>query len=219
MKGWFITGTDTGVGKTFVTALLLRALAARGNRVVGIKPVASGCRATRQGLRSEDAETLAAAGNVAARYDELNPYAFEPATAPHLAARSAGVRLDAAAIAARCRSFETRCDFALVEGVGGWLVPLNETESMADVARMLGFPVVVVVGLRLGCINHALLTCRAVGEAGLPMAGWIANGIDPEEAEADRVIEAIKTRVEAPLLARVPNRPSESFALPEGLEP
>lgn len=213
MNGWFVTGTDTGVGKTFVTALLLRGLAARGHRVIGLKPVATGCRATPDGLRSEDAELLLAAGNVRAHYEDSNPHAFAPPVAPHLAAEAAGVRLDAETIARLCRTVAARANFTLVEGIGGWLVPLNETETVADLARALALPVIVVVGLRLGCINHALLTCRAVRETGLPLAGWIANGMDPELSQADQLIAAIEMRVDAPLLARVPHRPPESFSL------
>lgn len=218
MKGWFVTGTDTGVGKTFVTTLLLRGLAARSWRVVGLKPVATGCRMTPEGLRNEDAEMLRAAANVPASYAEVNPHAFEPPMAPHLAAQAAAVRLDAAVIAAHCRIFAPRCDATLVEGIGGWLVPLNETETIADLARAIGMPVIVVVGLRIGCINHALLTCRAVCGAGLSLAGWIANFIDPELAEPERMIETIAQRVPAPLLARVPFRPSGSFTLAGALD-
>lgn len=217
MKGWFVTGTDTGVGKTYVAAMLLRGLAARGLRAAGFKPVATGCRATPEGLRSGDAEILRAASNVRFDYAESNTHAFELPIAPHLAARQLGVRLDARDLAARCRAFVGRCDAVIVEGIGGWLVPLNDTESVADLARLLGLPVVVVVGLKLGCINHALLTFRAVREAGLPLAGWVANEVVPETAEIEGVIETIKRRVEAPLLGRVPYAPAQSISRLESL--
>ncbi|MCK7577912.1 MAG: dethiobiotin synthase [Chromatiales bacterium] len=198
MRNLFVTGTDTGVGKTRVSVALLRAAVARGERAVGMKPVASGCRATPPGLRSEDAEALIAAGNVAAAYDDVNPYAFLPPTAPHLAAAAAGVSIDPGRIRAAYRRLAADAGRVVVEGVGGWLVPIGAHATMADVARALELPVVLVVGMRLGCINHALLTAQAVPRAGCRLAGWVANHVDPEVPEG--YLEALQALLDAPLI-------------------
>lgn len=198
MRNLFVTGTDTGVGKTRVSAALLRAAVARGERVLGMKPVASGCRATPLGARSEDAEALLAAGNVAAVYDDVNPYAFLPPTAPHLAAAAAGVTIDIERIRACYQRLAARAGRVVVEGVGGWLVPIGAQATMADVVRALDLPVVLVVGMRLGCINHALLTAQAVHAAGCRIIGWVANHIDPEVPPGYRA--ALEERVAAPLI-------------------
>ena len=198
MRNLFVTGTDTGVGKTRVSAALLRAAVARGRRAVGMKPVASGCRATPQGLRSQDAEALLAAGNVAAAYDDVNPYAFLPPTAPHLAAAMAGVSIDIERIRAAYRRLCADAGHVVVEGVGGWLVPIGANATMADVVRALDLPVVLVVGMRLGCINHALLTAPAVQAAGCRLIGWVASHVDPEVP--DGYLAALQERLPAPLV-------------------
>lgn len=197
-RGLFVTGTDTGVGKTRVSAALLRAAVARGRRAVCMKPVASGCRTTPQGLRSEDAEALLAAGNVAAAYDEVNPYAFAPPTAPHLAAAVAGVTIDIERVCAGYRRLAAHAELVVVEGVGGWLVPIGPNATMVDVVRALELPVVLVVAMRLGCINHALLTAQAVQAAGCRLIGWVANHVDPEVP--DGYLAALKERLPAPLI-------------------
>ncbi len=202
--GWFITGTDTGVGKTRVAESLLRALAQPGERAVGMKPVASGCRVTDAGRRSEDAERLLAAGNVPADYADVNPYTFLPAIAPHLAAHEENVEIGLPRILESFRRLRARADWIVVEGVGGWKVPLAERLMLADVARAMRLPVIVVVGLRLGCLNHALLTIEAIQRDDIPLAGWIANRIDPDMARAEDNIAALESRVAAPLLARFP---------------
>ena len=202
--GVFVTGTDTGVGKTLVGTALVRRLAGTGRRVAAMKPVASGCERTRAGLRNADALALAAASNLAADYDCINPYAFEPAIAPHLAAREAGVVIDPARILAAFRALSERADAVVVEGVGGWQVPIGDDATMADVARLLDLPVVLVVGIRLGCINHALLTAQAVRAAGLSLAGWVACRVDPACERPEENVAAIGERLAAPLLGDIP---------------
>ncbi|HHO67922.1 MAG TPA: dethiobiotin synthase, partial [Gammaproteobacteria bacterium] len=169
-----------------------------------MKPVASGCERTRAGLRNADALALAAASNLAADYDCINPYAFEPAIAPHLAAREAGVVIDPARILAAFRALSERADAVVVEGVGGWQVPIGDDATMADVARLLDLPVVLVVGIRLGCINHALLTAQAVRAAGLSLAGWVACRVDPACERPEENVAAIGERLAAPLLGDIP---------------
>ena len=187
--GCFVAGTDTGVGKTRVGAALCRALVSRGLRVAGMKPVATGAfRDGPAGLRNGDALALRAAANVEAPYELTNPYCFEPAISPHLAAADAGERIDPARIGRCFEALASRADIVVVEGTGGWLAPIGATMTMADVAGTLSLPVVLVVGLRLGCLNHAALTLRGIRDARLPFAGWIANAIDPAFARgADNV--------------------------------
>jgi len=204
-RGWFITGTDTGVGKTLVTSAMLHVLAGKGERVVGMKPVASGCREVDGMLRSDDADSLIMAGSVAAGYDLVCPYRFVPAIAPHIAAMEAGRDIDIDIIVDNYRQLAQRADRVLVEGVGGWEVPLGERLSMADVAVELGLPVVIVVGARLGCINHALLTRQAVHARGLPLAGWVFNHIDPDMQRTVAVLDALRERMGSPLLGVVPH--------------
>jgi len=204
-RGWFITGTDTGVGKTRVAERLLRALVQQGERAVGMKPVASGCRVTHASRRCEDAERLLAAGNVAADYVDVNPYGFTPAIAPHLAAREENVEIGLPRILESFRRLLERADWIVVEGVGGWNVPLAERLMLADVVRAMQLPVIVVVGLRLGCLNHALLTIEAIQRDEIALAGWIANLIDLDMQRVDENIAALESRIAAPLLARFPH--------------
>jgi len=199
--GYFVTGTDTGVGKTLVACALLHAMAGGGQRVVGMKPVAAGRDADGS---FHDVENLMAASNVVAPRERVNPYAFDPPVAPHLAAERAGSRIQISVIVAAFEKLRAGCDRVVVEGAGGFRVPLNDREDMADLARALGLPVILVVGLRLGCLNHALLTARAVREAGLPLAGWVANLVDPEMLETDANVATLEARLECPLLARLP---------------
>lgn len=209
MKGYFITATDTDAGKTFISAGLLRSLSSRGYRTLGLKPVASGCRLTSQGLQNDDARQLMQAANVALDYQTVNPYAFEPAIAPHIAAEQVNVSIDLQHIARLVEAQKSRADYVLVEGVGGWLVPLNASETIADLARLLNFPVILVVNMRLGCINHALLTAQSITAAGLPLAGWIANhamtGSSPAMDCLQENVQTLKTRLETPFLGYVPH--------------
>ena len=206
MKGYFITATDTDAGKTFVTAGLLYAVSQLPFKTIGFKPVASGCIATAQGLRNEDALQLIAAANTQMNYSIINPYAFEPAIAPHLAAQQSGISIDIQLIKQIIRESIDKVDYAFVEGVGGWLVPLNERHSVEDLAKLLNFPVILVVNMRMGCINHALLTFQAITESGLVVAGWIANQL-PEQTAMEHQednIASIKSRIKAPLLGVIP---------------
>lgn len=205
--GWFITGTDTGAGKTRVARLLLEALARAGQTAVGMKPVASGCQASASGLRSDDAEILLAASGVSADYSDINPYSLAPSCAPHLAARECHVDIRLEKIIESFRRLQQMAPWVLVEGVGGWMVPLDEKLMLSDVACALRLPVILVVGLRLGCLNHALLTVSAIRRERLPLAGWIANQIDPAMTRADENIATLKEKIEAPMLARFPYHP------------
>lgn len=205
MAAYFVTGTDTGVGKTLVTAGLLLAATARCARVAGIKPVAAGSE-WRDGRRvNADAETLRAASRLLLSGEQVNPVLLESAMAPHLAAQREGVTLRVAPLAAHCRSIEAlQTDLLLAEGAGGWLVPLNDHETMADLAAALGWPVILVVGMRLGCLNHALLTAAAVERTGLRLAGWVANCAWPTMVALEQNVATLTARLAAPCLGTVP---------------
>jgi dethiobiotin synthetase len=204
--GWFITGTDTGVGKTWIACMLLSALAREGLLAVGMKPVASGCHATAAGLRSEDAELLLAASGVSADYAEINPYAFAPPCAPFLAARETGIEIRLEKILDHFRHLQQKASWIVVEGIGGWMVPIGENLTMVDVVRAMQLPVILVIGLRLGCLNHALLTASAIRHAGIPLAGWVANQIDSDMTRVDENMIDLEQRMEAPLLASFPHQ-------------
>lgn len=193
----FVTGTDTGVGKTRVAAALMRGLAADGLRVAGMKPVAAGIDAGSP--LNADVATLVAASNVAVDLADVNPYAFAPAIAPHLAAERAGVVIDLERCAAAFGHLAATADRVVVEGAGGALVPLGPHTDMLDLAHRLDVPVLLVVGVRLGCINHALLSALAIRARGLVFAGWVANRIDPAMAEADANVDALARRLGAPV--------------------
>jgi dethiobiotin synthetase len=198
---YFVTGTDTGVGKTLVSCALLHAFARRGQRVAGMKPVAAGCNADGQ---NEDALQLRAAGNVAASYESVNPYCFPQAIAPHIAALRAGVIVDFSAIAKSYRELSALADMVIVEGAGGLLVPLNEQQDSADLVRELDLPVILVAGIRLACLNHALLTVEAITVRGLALAGWVANVVEAGMESVEDNIAALQQRIAAPLLGVVP---------------
>jgi dethiobiotin synthetase len=203
----FVAGTDTGVGKTWIATALLRAWVVAGYRAAGMKPVAAGALMTAAGLRNEDALALAAAGNVPLPYALTNPCCLERPTSPHLAAASAGKRIDIVSIRQAFDSISSKTELVIVEGAGGWWAPVGEPAgagsagpTMADVAIALGLPVLLVVGLRLGCINHALLTASAIGQAGLPVAGWVANPVDRQFTGTDEYISSLERRLDAPRL-------------------
>lgn len=179
-RGWFIAGTDTGVGKTFCCEALIRQLVAQGLTVAAYKPVASGATEVNGNLRNDDAWRLMQAANSGLDYDDVNPYCFAAPISPHWAAASADVRIDIPALAQHIACTSAGADRVIVEGVGGWLTPLSETETAADLAAALNLPVVLVVGLRLGCLNHALLTAESIRRSGVTLAGWIGNAIDPQ---------------------------------------
>lgn len=203
-RGYFVTGTDTGVGKTLVACALLRTYAARGVRAVGMKPVAAGAEPTAEGLKHEDVERLAAASSVTAPREHVNPYCFAPAIAPHIAAAQAGVTIDLGRIERSFCALAGLADVVIVEGVGGFHVPLGPATDTAQLATRLALPVILVVGMRLGCLNHALLTADAIAARGLKLAGWVANHVDPRMAAADENVRALEQRIAAPLLARIP---------------
>jgi dethiobiotin synthetase len=199
-RGLFVAGTDTGVGKTRVAARLIRERVAQGLDVAAMKPVAAGASATARGLRNDDALTLIAASNLPASYELVNPYCFEPPTSPHLAARAAGVSIDPGRIFEAYATLAQRADCVIVEGAGGWLAPVSDSLTMADIALALGLPVVLVVGLRLGCLSHALLTAAAVTATGLPLQGWYANQIEPQFEPLDEYLDSLRLRLPAPQL-------------------
>lgn len=198
---YFITGTDTAVGKTLVSCALLYALAEQGKRVAGFKPIAAGCDA--DGC-NDDAKALIAASTMPLRYEQVNSYCFREAIAPHIAAHHSGVRIELEVILAAYRELAGLADVVIVEGAGGFIVPLNEQQTGADLAKTLGLPVILVVGMRLGCLNHALLTLREIARNGLKCAGWVANVVDVNMSALDKNIEALRERIAAPLLGVVP---------------
>lgn len=207
----FIAGTDTGVGKTWVATRLIAALAASGLRVVGMKPVAAGAELTSHGWRNDDALDLAAAGNVRLPYALTNPVCLPRATSPHLAARAASAQVRLPEISAAFESIRARTDAIIVEGAGGWFAPIADPEepgtagpTMEDVALALDLPVVLVVGIRLGCLSHALLTAAAIERSGLPLAGWIANPVDPQFADTAAYIDSLRLRLRCALLWSAP---------------
>lgn len=202
---FFIAGTDTGVGKTLVTAAILHLAKEQGLKTLALKPVAAGCELIDGELRNQDALILDQFSSVTLPYQQLNPVALELAVAPHIAAAKSGKRLSADRIVGICRgAMMSSWDLCLVEGAGGWRVPLNERETMADIPVALALPVILVVGMRLGCLNHALLTVDAMARDGLPVAGWVANIIDPDMAELDANIATLAQRFAFPLLGVVP---------------
>ena len=199
-QGYFITGTDTGVGKTTVSCALLHTFAAQGHKAVGMKPVAAGS----ENGQWPDVELLHAASNVNVTRRQINPYAFDLPIAPHIAAQQAGMEIDLTVIHRAYQELSVTADIVIIEGAGGFLVPLNPRQTSVDLAQTLNLPVILVVGMRLGCLNHALLTAQAIKTAGLPLAGWVANGIDPQMQALQENIATLEQRLEGPLLGIVP---------------
>jgi dethiobiotin synthetase len=208
MPGYFITGTDTGVGKTHVAVALINALKAQGKTVAGMKPVAAGCKTTPQGLRNDDALQLQKASSVDLPYELVNPYAFEPAIAPHIAAQESGIEIHIAHIKECYEQISEKVDTVIVEGAGGWLVPLNDRETMADIVAELHLPIILVVGMRLGCLNHALLTAESVKAHGGTLAGWVANYIDEDMTKTEDNLRSLQSRIGGPLLGNIPFNPT-----------
>ncbi|HDS1756738.1 MULTISPECIES: dethiobiotin synthase [Pseudomonas] len=204
-QAYFIAGTDTDVGKTTIAAGLLHAARLQGLSTLGAKPVASGCTVTTKGLRNADAQALIDESTLKLPYAAINPFAFEPAIAPHVAAREAGVTLEVPALLQAMRHvLDQGADFTLVEGAGGWRVPLSGHANLSDLAIALKLPVILVVGVRLGCINHALLSAEAIARDGLQLAGWVANVIDPRTSRLEENLASLAERLPAPCLGRVP---------------
>ena len=212
MSAYFITGTDTEIGKTFSTCALLHAARAQGLRALGMKPVAAGAEWVNGEFLNEDAARLRAAGSFDPGLALLNPYCLASPIAPHIAAREEGVRIEPARIRTAFDSLRAQADLLLVEGVGGFRVPLGDDYDSADLARDLGLPVILVVGLRLGCINHALLSAEAIAARGLTLAGWIANRIDPAMLRVEENLATLKAGLPAPLLGTLPFREDRDAA-------
>lgn len=202
---FFVTGTDTDAGKTLISCALLSKFSGLGKKTLGLKPVSAGCQMVEGELRNSDALLLMDHSTIKLSYSQVNPYAFEPPIAPHIAAADAGVRITSDRLQAFINGALMRSyDVALVEGAGGWRVPLNDRESLATLATGLGYPVILVVGMKLGCLNHALLTVEAIRRDGLQLAGWVANRIDPEMSEFERNLEWLSQAIPAPCLGVVP---------------
>lgn len=199
-RGFFVTGTDTGVGKTRVSCALLQAFAADGKTVIGMKPVAAGC----ENEKWMDVELLVAASNITVARDQVNPYALVPFLAPHIAAKQANIEIDIKVICKAYSELHSRAEVIIVEGIGGFTVPLSNQYDSADLAQELSLPVILVVGLRLGCLNHALLTAAAVRSRGLLLAGWVANSIDPQMLATKENISMLQQRLDCPLLGIFP---------------
>lgn len=217
---YFVTGTDTNVGKTLISCALLKCFAAQGFRVIGMKPVAAGGSLRSNGDtpdvplagtagidasgRNEDVIYLNEASNVSAENSLINPYHFASAIAPHLAAQQENIQIDLTHIVASFHALQAVADVVIVEGAGGFIVPLNDTQDSGDLAVQLGLPIILVVGMRLGCLNHALLTVQAIAERGLTLAGWVANCVDENMTMRAENIAALQQRIHAPLLGIAP---------------
>jgi dethiobiotin synthetase len=201
----FLTGTDTEIGKTYVACALLRAWRAQGVHAVGMKPVATGAIPGPQGMRNDDAERLLALSHPGLRYEDINPICLEAPTAPQIAADVAGETLDLATVLTAYRRCAAQAEIVLVEGLGGWMVPLTAELVLADLVRQLALPVVLVAGIKLGAINHTLLSARAIADDGCRLVGWIANLVAPDYAYAAASIEILSARINAPLLGVVPH--------------
>ncbi|MFQ6332510.1 dethiobiotin synthase [Methylophilus sp. 3sh_L] len=207
---FFVTGTDTGVGKTTVTVRLMQQLIAQGKTVIGMKPVASGCEWLEGRWQNEDVRLLTAASNVTAPPELINPYCFNPAIAPHIAAAQAGVEIQLEVIHTAYTQLTSMADVVIVEGAGGLLVPLNRTHSIADLIQALQLPALMVVGMRLGCINHALLTAQVLKARQIDCCGWVANRIDPHMSMPEENLQTLIDRLQQPPLLKVPFQ--ESFS-------
>ncbi|MDP1930026.1 MAG: dethiobiotin synthase [Gammaproteobacteria bacterium] len=206
-RTFFVTGTDTGVGKSLVAAAILHAARQQGLTTAGLKPVAAGCEESSAGLRNDDAMLLQQYTSLPLLYEQINPVSLRLAVAPHIAAEQENRRLDIARLEGLCRAaMMLRAGITVIEGAGGWRVPINSRHFLSDLALALNIPALLVVGIRLGCINHALLTAQAIHSDGVRLAGWVANVIDPDMLFADENIAAIESRIGAPCLARIPHQ-------------
>lgn len=203
-QSYFIIGTDTNVGKTYVASALVRHFAKAGYQTIGMKPIASGCEQTLDGdLLNDDVLALSTASNVVAPLDMTNPYRFSPAIAPHIAAEQAGEIIDCEKIKQAYHELTQLAEVVVVEGAGGFLVPLNRQETLADLAVTLNIPMILVVGMRLGCINHALLTVEAIKSRGLTLAGWVANQVDAEMPVFEENLASLQQRIAVPCISVV----------------
>lgn len=222
-QAYFISGTDTGVGKTFISCALLHLANSEGKTTLGLKPIAAGCEDSGRGWQNEDALALMQNSSVKLPYQQVNPVALKMAIAPHIAAANEGKRLSVSQIEGYCRgALLSKADFTVVEGAGGWRVPLNQGQTMADLAKALTLPVILVVGMRLGCLNHALLTTEAIARDGLKIAGWVACTIERDMTELDANIGTLRALLPFRFLGHVPYldkvsaaRAAEYIQLPE----
>jgi dethiobiotin synthetase len=210
MRGVFVTGTDTGSGKTLVAAALIHALRGHGLVVAGFKPVAAGAGLVQGQMRNEDALALLAASGLDLPYADVNPYCFAPPIAPHIAAAEQGCRIEAAPLLDAAARLAEKVDYLVTEGAGGWRVPLSPELDMQGLAALLGLPVVLVVGLRLGCLNHALLTADAIRAAGQPLAGWVGSALEPNMARYRENLDTLHARLDAPCLGVLPHAPGSA---------
>lgn len=199
----FVTGTDTEVGKTRISVGLMALLQQQGLKTAGMKPIASGCDWLDGGWKNEDALAMIKQSDVDLPYTMVNPYAFEPAIAPHIAAKQVNMSVCPNTINSCYQQIKQQAEAVVVEGAGGWLVPLNDDDTMADLAQKLDVPVVLVVAIKLGCINHALLTVESIQKKGLKLVGWVANHLNAQP-QSDAMIETLKQRIDAPCLGVVP---------------
>jgi len=203
MNSVFVTGTDTDVGKTRISVALIELLQQQGLTVAGMKPIASGCEMTIDGLRNDDAVKLIQQAKCDLPYKLVNPYAFEPAIAPHIAAEQVGIDIDLTQIKTNFQQIQKNVDAVVVEGAGGWLVPINKRQTIADIAKTLQLPIILVIDIRLGCINHALLTVEAIKQSGLILQGWVANQRE-NNLQADTIIATLQQRISEPCMGKVP---------------
>lgn len=219
IKRWFVTGTDTEVGKTVASSALLQAAQLAGYRCAGYKPVASGSEMTPEGLRNSDALALQTHSSVALRYDEVNPYTFAEPTSPHIVSAALQQPIEFICLSAGLQQLAQRADWLLVEGAGGWFTPLSDTHTFADWVQQEQLPVILVVGMKLGCINHALLTAQAVQQAGLTLAGWIANDVTAPGLRHQEYLVTLRRMLPAPFLGEIPHLPqAESQPLGQYLD-
>ncbi|VAW99826.1 Dethiobiotin synthetase [hydrothermal vent metagenome] len=203
-NGIFITGTDTGIGKTIASCAVMHELAKQGHKVAGMKPIASGACFQKGQLQNEDALALIKHANISVDYKQVNPYCFESAIAPHIAAKQARVDINMSIIQQAFTELGKQADWVVVEGVGGWMVPINEQQVVADIALELALPVILVVGLRLGCINHTLLTMESMQSKGVNIMGWIANQLDPDLTATEQIIKTLQNKLNSSYLGYLP---------------
>ena len=213
-QSYFVIGTDTNVGKTYIASALVKHFADKGFKAIGMKPIASGCELNdKSELINEDVTALVKASNVKVALDLVNPYRFVPAIAPHIAAKQAGIIIELEVIDSAYEQLADLADVVIVEGAGGFCVPLNNTETLANLAVQLNIPIILVVGMRLGCINHALLTVEAIQARSLKLAGWVANEIEPNFVMFDENLASLQQRIAAPCLSVVKWKDSAQFQL------
>ena len=204
-KTFFITGTDTDAGKTFAMCCLLQAAKKQGLATAAVKPIAAGGILTNEGFKNEDALQLQKLCTLQLEYEEINPICLQQAIAPHIAAAQEQVEINASELAEHCKKvINKKADLTLIEGAGGWMVPLNQQEYIGDIVKVLNIPVILVVGMKLGCLNHALLTVNALKEEGINLHGWIANQLDPEMPVFEENIKTLQSKIAAPLLTIIP---------------